>query len=67
MDTKNKAIHADSKRAKAHGKDLVQPGEMHLERDRKKWYLRQNLGKQLGKPHALQPTEKKSPKTWKQK
>ncbi|EKD56125.1 MAG: hypothetical protein ACD_58C00295G0002 [uncultured bacterium] len=67
MKLSRKTIHADSKCAKAHGKDLVQPGEMHLERDHKKWYLRQDLGKQLGKPHALQPNVKKSPKTWKTK
>lgn len=67
MNIKNKSIHADSRHAKAHGKSYVEPNEMHLQEDHKKWYLRQDLGKQLGKPKALQPKEKKAPKSWKEK
>lgn len=59
MNTKSKTIHATSKLAKDHGKSLVEPGEMHLEKAHKDWYRRGAMGKMRGKPHYAPPKEKK--------
>lgn len=60
-------IHSTSKLAKSHGKDLVETGEMHLEKSHKDWYRRDIMGKQGGKPKYAPPKEMKQVKEWKKK
>lgn len=50
----------------SHG-EVIEPSPMNLQKEHKKWYLRQDLGKQRGKPHAVPPNIKKTGKTWKKK
>ena len=64
--TRNK-IHSDGKHAKEHGKNLVEPSGLNLEKDHKDWYNRRELGKQRGKPKYAPPKERKESKDWKKK
>lgn len=65
MQLKRKTIHSDSRHAKAHGKRLVETGELHLEKEHKDWYRKGAMGKMRGKPHYAPPKEKKNGKGWK--
>lgn len=62
-------IHATSKLAKEHGKNLVETAEPYLElnKSHKNWYNRKEMGKQLGKPKYAPPKEMKEKKEWKEK
>ena len=57
----------DSKHVYNKDGEIVEPNIMNLQKEHKKWYLRQDLGKQRGKPHAVPPNIKKTGKTWKKK
>jgi len=66
MGTKRKINRADAKHAKTHDNNLVETdSNLNLDKPHKKWYLRQELGKQRGKPQYSPPKEKKSRKEWK--
>lgn len=56
----NKTKHANTKLAKAHGKEIKNTSTcMNLEKNHKEWYLRSTLGKQRNKPKYSPPKKKK--------
>lgn len=56
----DKELHADSIRAKRHGKELINENSyLHLDKSHKDWYNRSEMGKQRGKPHYAPPKKKK--------